>query len=93
MSGKIVFRNIMSIILLGVDTIICERTSQTYGQLLENAVKLSLEILILVVEKDVFLADFWRPLYQVVIFSLSGIFLPFVFRFHLLCSSDTFLVQ
>ncbi|THU61042.1 hypothetical protein C4D60_Mb07t19100 [Musa balbisiana] len=64
MSGKIVFRNIMSIILLGVDTIICERTSQTYGQLLENAVKLSLEILILVVEKDVFLADFWRPLYQ-----------------------------
>ncbi|WOL09223.1 nuclear pore complex protein [Canna indica] len=64
MSGKMVFRNIMSIILLGVDTIICERTSQVYGPLLEEAVKLSLDILILVMERDIFLADFWRPLYQ-----------------------------
>ncbi|XP_073116730.1 nuclear pore complex protein NUP205 isoform X3 [Elaeis guineensis] len=64
MSGKIVFRNIMSIILLGVNTIVNERSSQTYGQLLEKAVHLSLEIIILVMEKDLFLADFWRPLYQ-----------------------------
>lgn len=65
MSGKVVFRNIMSIILLGVDTVISDRTSQTYGQLLEKAVHLSLEIIVLVLEKDLLLADFWRPLYQV----------------------------
>lgn len=64
MSGKTVFRNIMSILLLGVNSIIIDRTSQVYGQLLEKAVQLCLEILILVFEKDLFLADFWRPMYQ-----------------------------
>lgn len=65
MSGKVAFRNIMSIILLGVNTVINYRTSQIYGPLLEKAVHLSLEIIILVLEKDLLLADFWRPLYQV----------------------------
>ncbi|XP_059431871.1 nuclear pore complex protein NUP205 isoform X2 [Corylus avellana] len=64
MSGKTVFRNIMGILLPGVDSIITERTSQVYGQLLEKAVQLSLEIIILVLEKDLFLSDFLRPLYQ-----------------------------
>ncbi|KAG8487816.1 hypothetical protein CXB51_018635 [Gossypium anomalum] len=64
MSGKTVFRNIMSILMPGVNTIIAERNSQVYGPLLEKAVQLSLEIVILVLEKDVLLADFWRPLYQ-----------------------------
>ncbi|XP_020088373.1 nuclear pore complex protein NUP205 isoform X2 [Ananas comosus] len=64
MSGKIVFRNIMSIILLGVNTIINERTTQIYGILLERAVHLSLEIIVLVMERDLVLSDFWRPLYQ-----------------------------
>ncbi|XP_042454349.1 nuclear pore complex protein NUP205-like isoform X2 [Zingiber officinale] len=64
MSGKTAFCNIMSIISLGADIIISERTSQSYGQLLEEAVKLSLEILVLVMDRDIFLADFWRPLYQ-----------------------------
>lgn len=82
MSGKIVFRNIMGILLPGVNTIITERTSQTYGQLLEKAVQLSLEIIVLVLEKDLILSDFWRPLYQVIFFSkLSyrclGFFLAF----------------
>lgn len=67
MSGKTVFRNIMSILMLGVNTIIAERNSQVYGPLLEKAVQLSLEIVILVLEKDIHLADFWRPLYQVII--------------------------
>ena len=67
MSGKSVFRNIMGILLPGVNTIIAERTSQLYGQLLEKAVQLSLEIIILVLEKDLLLSDFWRPLYQVVV--------------------------
>jgi len=65
MSGKVAYRNIMSIILLGVSTVINDRTNEIYGQLLEKAVHLSLEIIILVLEKDLLLADFWRPLYQV----------------------------
>ncbi|KAG6723921.1 hypothetical protein I3842_03G232400 [Carya illinoinensis] len=64
MSGKTVFRNIMGILLPGVNSIINERTSQVYGKLVEKAVQLSLEIIILVMEKDLFLSDFWRPLYQ-----------------------------
>ncbi|KHN08390.1 Nuclear pore complex protein Nup205 [Glycine soja] len=65
MSGKTAFRNIMSILLPGVNSVIAERSSQLYGQLLENAVQLSLEIIILVLDKDLLLSDYWRPLYQV----------------------------
>ncbi|VAI57019.1 unnamed protein product [Triticum turgidum subsp. durum] len=64
MCGKVAFRNIMNIILMGVDTLINERTTQTYGILLEKAVHLSLEIFILVMERDLVLADVFRPLYQ-----------------------------
>ncbi|KAH1246942.1 Nuclear pore complex protein NUP205 [Glycine max] len=64
MSGKTAFRNIMSILLPGVNSVIAERSSQLYGQLLENAVQLSLEIIILVLDKDLLLSDYWRPLYQ-----------------------------
>ncbi|OEL25614.1 Nuclear pore complex protein NUP205 [Dichanthelium oligosanthes] len=64
MSGKVAFRNIMNIILVGVDSIITERTTQTYGILLEKTVQLSLEIFILVMERDLALADVFRPLYQ-----------------------------
>lgn len=64
MSGKTVFRNLMAILTPGVNTLITERTSQIYGNLLEKAVHLSLEIIILVLGKDLQLADNWRPLYQ-----------------------------
>ncbi|XP_020214281.1 nuclear pore complex protein NUP205 isoform X1 [Cajanus cajan] len=64
MSGKTAFRNIMSILLPGVNSLIAERSSQLYGQLLENAVQLALEIIILVLDKDLPLSDYWRPLYQ-----------------------------
>uniref|UniRef100_A0A0E0JX12 Nuclear pore complex protein NUP205 n=1 Tax=Oryza punctata TaxID=4537 RepID=A0A0E0JX12_ORYPU len=64
MSGKIAFRNIMNIVLVGVDTLINERTTQTYGILLEKTVHLSFEIFILVMERDLVLADVFRPLYQ-----------------------------
>ena len=67
MSGKTAFRNIMSILLLGVNSIIAERSSQTFGQHLENAVQLSLEIINLVLEKHLLLSDYWRPLYQVTV--------------------------
>jgi len=52
MSGRVVFRNIMGILLPGVNSIISERNNQIYGPLLEKAVMLSLEIIILVLEKD-----------------------------------------
>ncbi|KAI4380661.1 hypothetical protein MLD38_006828 [Melastoma candidum] len=64
MSGKTVFRNIMAILLPGVDSIISERSSQTYGHLLEKALQLCLEIIVLVLEKDPSVSEFWRPLYQ-----------------------------
>ncbi|KAK1312026.1 hypothetical protein QJS10_CPA07g00690 [Acorus calamus] len=71
MSGKTVFRNIMGILSSGVNAIIYDRTTQTYGQLLEKAVNLSLDIIILVLERDLYVADFWRPLYQPVDIILS----------------------
>ncbi|PIA65680.1 hypothetical protein AQUCO_00100883v1 [Aquilegia coerulea] len=64
MCGKTVFRNIMSILLPGVNAIIVDRADHIYGQFLEKAVHISLEIVLLVFEKDLLLADFWRPLYQ-----------------------------
>lgn len=64
MSGKTLFRNVMGILLPGVNSIITQRSTQTYGLLLEKAVLLSLEILILVLEKDLIVSDYWRPLYQ-----------------------------
>lgn len=66
MSGKTVFRNIMGIVLPGVNFLITERTNQMHGLLLEKAVLLSLEIIILVMEKDLIVSDFWRPLCQVI---------------------------
>ncbi|CAN1216810.1 Nuclear pore complex protein NUP205 [Linum perenne] len=64
MSGKTVFRNIMSILLPGVNSIISERNSQIHGHLLEKAVQLSLDIINLVLQKDSLVSDYWRPLYQ-----------------------------
>ncbi|RAL44221.1 hypothetical protein DM860_016467 [Cuscuta australis] len=64
MSGKSAFRNVMSILLPGVSIVINERTSQGHGHLLEKAILLSLEIILLVLEKDLIVSDFWRPVYQ-----------------------------
>lgn len=77
MSGRTAFRNIMSILLPGVNFLITERASQIYGQLLEKAVLLSLEIIILVMEKDLIVSDFLRPLYQVL--SQKIFFKPWLF--------------
>jgi nuclear pore complex protein Nup205 len=83
MCGKVAFRNIMNIVLVGVDTLINERTTQTYGILLEKTVHLSLEIFILVMERDLVLADVFRPLYQVFILSYYVNVLVFVGHFSL----------
>ncbi|KAJ7534968.1 hypothetical protein O6H91_12G012900 [Diphasiastrum complanatum] len=64
MSGKVIFRNVMSIIMLGVNNVLEERTNQVYGLLLEEAVKLSLELIVLAFSRDLVFADFLRPVYQ-----------------------------
>ncbi|VVB01678.1 unnamed protein product [Arabis nemorensis] len=64
MSGKTLYRNLMGVLEVGVNSIISERMSKIYGKILEKAVQLSLEILLLVFEKDLFVSDVWRPLYQ-----------------------------
>lgn len=79
MSGKTLFRNILGIVLPGVNFLITERTNQIYGQLIEKAVQLSLEIVILVMEKDSTVSDFWRPLYQVFIAN-SCFWSPMLFK-------------
>lgn len=65
MSGKTLYRNLMGVLQVGVNSIMSERISKTYGKILEKAVQLSLEILLLVFEKDLLVSDVWRPLYQV----------------------------
>lgn len=64
MSGKNSFRNIMSILMLGVNTILEDRMSQLYGPSLEEAVHLCLELILLALEKDALLADYWSPVHQ-----------------------------
>ncbi|WZZ04651.1 hypothetical protein YC2023_090572 [Brassica napus] len=56
--------NLMSVLQVGVNSIMSERMSKTYGKILEKAVQLSLEILLLVFDKDLLVSDVWRPLYQ-----------------------------
>ncbi|KAL3532492.1 hypothetical protein ACH5RR_006013 [Cinchona calisaya] len=66
MSAKNVFRNVMGILLPGVNPIIAEHTSQICGQLLLKAVLLSLEVSLLVLEKDVTVSHSCHLLYQIV---------------------------
>jgi nuclear pore complex protein Nup205 len=65
MSGKQAFRNVMNILLMGVDALIEERSTKVYGHVLEKVVHLSLQIILLALDHDLNLADAWRPLYQV----------------------------
>lgn len=79
MSGKTLYRNLMSVLQVGVNSIMSERMSKTYGKILEKAVQLSLEILLLVFDKDLLVSDVWRPLYQVPCCSCDASKLYFVF--------------
>lgn len=80
MSGKTLYRNLMGVLQAGVNSIITERMSKTYGKILEKAVQLSLEILLLVFEKDLLVSDVWRPLYQVLCCSYDASYLYFVYH-------------
>lgn len=64
MSGKTIFRNVMSILMLGVNVVLEERMSQSHGLYLEEAVRISLELLLLALNKDIKYANVWRPVYQ-----------------------------
>lgn len=64
MSGKAIFRNLMNILMLGVNAIMEERVSQSHGPYLEEAVYLSLELVLLGLSKDSVYSDAWRPVYQ-----------------------------
>ncbi|BBN13132.1 nuclear pore complex protein Nup205 [Marchantia polymorpha subsp. ruderalis] len=64
MSGKVIFRNIMSILQLGVNTVSEERTSQLYGPLLDDSIRLCLQLLLTAFTKDTAFAEYWRPVYS-----------------------------
>lgn len=64
MSGKVIYRNMMSILMVGVNSVMEQRTSQLYGPALEEAISLSLQILHLALSKDSLFAEAWRPVYQ-----------------------------
>lgn len=61
MSGRAVYRNVMSILSLGADAVLEERGTQQHGVYLEDAVRLSLRLLSSVLSKDSALAEEWRP--------------------------------
>lgn len=65
MSGKVIYRNMMSILMVGVNSVMEQRTSQLYGPALEEAISLCLQILHLALLKDNLFAGAWRPVYQV----------------------------
>lgn len=64
MSGKVIYRNMMSILMVGVNSVMEQRTSQLYGPALEDSISLCLQILRLALSKDILFAEAWRPVYQ-----------------------------
>ncbi|GBG42648.1 hypothetical protein CBR_g76107, partial [Chara braunii] len=64
MSGKVIYRNLMGILMMGVEQALDERAEQRWGVVVEEAVKLCLQILVLAFSKDSMLAEMWRPTYQ-----------------------------
>jgi nuclear pore complex protein Nup205 len=65
MQGRGIYRNIMALLMSGVDSIKDQRESLHYGELVEEAVRLSLNILVLALGRDAVLAELWRPSYRV----------------------------
>ncbi|CAM6098602.1 unnamed protein product [Calypogeia fissa] len=71
MSGRIIYRNIMNILMLGVNTVADERISQLHGPFLEDAIQLCLQLILLALTKDGPYAEHWRPVYQPLVVTLS----------------------
>ena len=64
MSGKVIYRNMMSILMIGVNSVMEQRTTHLYGPALEEAISLGLQVLHLGLSKDNLFAEAWRPVYQ-----------------------------
>ncbi|KAG0575941.1 hypothetical protein KC19_5G042200 [Ceratodon purpureus] len=71
MSGKVIYRNVMSISMKGVNSVIEQRTSQLYGPAVVIAISLCLQILHLPLSRDNLFAGAWRPVYQPIDIILS----------------------
>lgn len=71
MSGKVIYRNMMNILMAGVNSVMEQRTSQLYGPALEETISLCLHILHLALSKDNLFAEAWRPVYQAYLYICS----------------------
>lgn len=71
MQGRVIFRNLLALLMSGVDSIKDQRESLAYGELVEEAVRLALSVLVLAMGKDAALAELWRPGYKVSLYSIS----------------------
>lgn len=69
MNGKVIYHNLMSILMLGVNSVMEQRTGQLHGSVLEEAICLSFKILILAFSKDTLYAEAWSPVYQACLLS------------------------
>ncbi|GAQ82869.1 nuclear pore complex protein Nup205 [Klebsormidium nitens] len=64
MQGRVIFRNLLALLMSGVDSVKDQRESLAYGELVEEAVRLALSVLVLAMGKDAALAELWRPGYK-----------------------------
>lgn len=69
MNGKVIYHNLMSILMLGVNSVMEQRTGQLHGSVLEEAICLSFKILFLAFSKDTLYAEAWSPVYQACLLS------------------------
>lgn len=56
-NGGVIYNNLMSILMLGVKSVLEQRSSQLYGPVLEEAVSLSFQIFILAFLKELIYAE------------------------------------
>ena len=63
-NGEVVYCNLMSIFMLGVKSVLEQRKSQLYGPILEEAISLSFQIVILAFLKESLFVEAWYPSHQ-----------------------------
>lgn len=78
-NGEVIYSNLMSILMLGVKSVLEQRASQLYGPVLEEAVSLSFQIFIHASLKESFYAEACHDSDQVRHFnSLSSVLYVFI---------------
>ncbi|KAG0583450.1 hypothetical protein KC19_3G136800 [Ceratodon purpureus] len=63
-NGEVVYSNLMSILKLGVKSVLEQRESQLYGPVLEEAISLSFQIFIHAFMKESLFVEAWYPSHQ-----------------------------